>query len=174
MSTPKRPTSRQPRTATQARQGSDSRSAPRATRRRSRASWRFALTPAPPRSLKLADAQLDSRPRGRLRRRGRSSSADLQERDVKAFCEAVRHGDIPAVRQLLASPHVRKRINDPMFAFGQRAAHIAAKNAAMLTVADRRRRRREPEERMGERPLHRARQRRPRRRRDSFWRTVRH
>ena len=58
--------------------------------------------------------------------------ADLQERDVKAFCDAVRGGDLPGTQQLLASPHVRKRINDPMFAFGQRAAHIAAKNAAML------------------------------------------
>ena len=36
--------------------------------------------------------------------------------------------------QLLASPHVRKRINDPMFDFGQRAAHVAAKNAAMLAM----------------------------------------
>ena len=37
-------------------------------------------------------------------------------------------------QQLVASTHVRKRINDPMFAFGQRAAHIAAKNTAMLTT----------------------------------------
>src|SRR5712671_2217419 len=32
------------------------------------------------------------------------------------------------------SADVRARINDPMFAFGQRAAHIAAKNEAMLTM----------------------------------------
>jgi ankyrin repeat protein len=86
---------------------------------------------APPRSLKLADAQLA------VAREGGFESwpklvADLQERDVKAFCDAVRGGDIPATQQLLASTHVRKRINDPMFAFGQRAAHIAAKNAPML------------------------------------------
>ena len=66
--------------------------------------------------------------------RGRSSSADLQERDVTAFCDAVCGGDIPRAKQLLASAHVRKRINDPMFAFGQRAAHIAAKNEQLLTT----------------------------------------
>jgi ankyrin repeat protein len=58
--------------------------------------------------------------------------ADLQERDVKAFRDAVSAGDTPGTQQLLAAAHVRKRINDPMFAFGQRAAHMAAKNAAML------------------------------------------
>jgi ankyrin repeat protein len=86
---------------------------------------------APPRSLKLAVAQLAV-----AREAGFESwpklVADLQERDVKAFCDAVGGGDIPGAQQLLASTHVRKRINDPMFAFGQRAAHIAAKNAAML------------------------------------------
>ena len=88
---------------------------------------------APPRSLKLADAQLAV-----AREAGFASwpklVADLQERDVKAFCDAVHGGDIPGTQQLLASTHVRKRINDPMFAFGQRAAHIAAKNEAMLTT----------------------------------------
>ncbi len=88
---------------------------------------------APPRSLKLTDAQLA------LAREGGFESwpklvADLQERDVKAFCDAVRGGDIPGTQQLLASRHVRKRINDPMFDFGQRAAHIAAKSAMMLTT----------------------------------------
>ncbi len=53
---------------------------------------------------------------------------------MKAFGEAVRHGDTSAVRRFLASPHVRKRINDPMFDFGQRAAHVAATNAAMLQI----------------------------------------
>jgi ankyrin repeat protein len=86
---------------------------------------------APPRSLKLADAQLA------VAREGGFESwptlvADLQERDVKAFCDALCAGDIPRTQQLLASAHVRKRINDPMFDFGQRAAHIAAKNATML------------------------------------------
>ena len=88
---------------------------------------------APPRLLKLADAQLA------VAREGGFESwpklvAGLQERDVKAFRDAVRGGDIPRTQQLLASAHVRKRINDPMFDFGQRAAHIAAKNAPMLTT----------------------------------------
>jgi ankyrin repeat protein len=60
--------------------------------------------------------------------------ADLQDRDVKAFCDAVRDGDLPRTQQLVASIHVRARINDPMFGFGQRAAHVAAKNQAMLTT----------------------------------------
>ena len=88
---------------------------------------------APPRSLKLADAQLAV-----AREAGFESwpklVADLQERDVKAFCDAVRGGDVPRTQQLLALDHVRTRINDPMFDFGQRAAHIAAKNAALLTT----------------------------------------
>jgi ankyrin repeat protein len=88
---------------------------------------------APPRSLKLAEAQLA------VAREGGFESwpqlvADLQERDVEAFCDAVRGGDIPGTQRLLASTHVRKRINDPMFDFGQRAAHIAAKNRTMLTT----------------------------------------
>jgi ankyrin repeat protein len=88
---------------------------------------------ASPRSLKLADAQLA------VAREGGFGSwpklvADLQERDVKAFCDAVDAGDTRRTQQLLASAHVRKRINDPMFGFGQRAAHIAAKNTEMLTM----------------------------------------
>lgn len=83
------------------------------------------------RSLLLADAQLV------VAREGGFESwptlvAGLQERDVKAFREAVRGGDVPRTQQLLASAHVRKRINDPMFDFGQRAAHVAATNAPML------------------------------------------
>lgn len=88
---------------------------------------------APPRSLKLADAQ-----RAVARETGFESwpklVAGLQERDVQEFCDAVRGGNIPAMQQLLASAHVRKRVNDPMFDFGQRAAHIAAKNAPMLSA----------------------------------------
>ena len=38
----------------------------------------------------------------------------------------------PGTQRLLALAHVRRRIDDPMFAFGQRAAHIAAKNGTML------------------------------------------
>ena len=87
----------------------------------------------PARSLKLAHAQLA------VAREGGFDSwpallADFQRRDVEAFCDAVRGGDVPRTQQLLASAHVRKRINDPMFAFGQRAAHIAAKDAAMLAT----------------------------------------
>ena len=83
--------------------------------------------------LKLADAQLA------LAREGGFDSwpkliADFHERDVKAFCDAVRAGDVRLASQALALAHVRKRINDPMFVFGQRAAHIAAKNEAMLTT----------------------------------------
>src|SRR5262249_40129728 len=58
----------------------------------------------------------------------------LQQRDIKAFCDAVSHGDAGAVRRLLELPHVREQVNAPMFAFGQRAAHIGAKHAPMLEV----------------------------------------
>jgi ankyrin repeat protein len=87
----------------------------------------------PPRSLTSADAQLAV-----AREAGFESwpklVAALQERDVRAFCDAVRRGDVPHAQQLLAFTHVQNRINDPMFAFGQRAAHIAAKNAMMLST----------------------------------------
>ena len=88
---------------------------------------------AAPRSLKLADAQLA------VAREGGFDSwpklaADLQERDVEAFCAAVRHGDVRRSEQLLALRHVRARVNDPMFDFGQRAAHIAASNEALLSA----------------------------------------
>ena len=36
------------------------------------------------------------------------------------------------MRELVSRPHVRAHINDPMFAFGQRAAHMAAKNERIL------------------------------------------
>jgi hypothetical protein len=54
--------------------------------------------------------------------------------DIKAFHDAVTRGDVARVRALLASTHVRNEINAPMFWCGQRAAHIAAKNAEMLEV----------------------------------------
>jgi ankyrin repeat protein len=57
-----------------------------------------------------------------------------EQRDVKAFRDAVIHADVGAVRRLLELPHVREQINAPMFAFGQRAAHIAARQTAMLDV----------------------------------------
>jgi len=84
-----------------------------------------------PRSLKLADAQLAI-----AREAGFDSwpmlVADFKERDIKAFRDAVHGGDVRRTQQLLASAHVRTRVNDPMFSFGQRAAHIAAKNQALL------------------------------------------
>jgi ankyrin repeat protein len=58
--------------------------------------------------------------------------ADLQQRDVQAFREAVRAGDTARTRQLLALPHVRARVDEPLFDFGGRAMHAAAKNAPLL------------------------------------------
>jgi ankyrin repeat protein len=88
---------------------------------------------APPRSVKLADAQLAV-----AREAGFGSwpklVADLHDRDIRTFGKAVRAGDTAGVQRLLASPHVRARINDPMFDFGQRAAHIAAKRAPLLKM----------------------------------------
>ena len=85
------------------------------------------------RPLALADAQLAI-----AREAGFPSwpklVADFHERDVKAFCAAVRAKDVPRTQQLVALDHVRARINDPMFDFGQRAAHAAAKNVALLEV----------------------------------------
>jgi ankyrin repeat protein len=87
----------------------------------------------PARPLKLADAQLAV-----ARERGFDSwpklVAHVHTRDIAAFRDAVTSGDVPLVRQLLAFAHVRKEINAPTFAFGQRAAHLAAKNAEMLEV----------------------------------------
>jgi hypothetical protein len=58
----------------------------------------------------------------------------LQQRDIKAFRDAVSRGEITTVRRLLGMPHVKEHVNAPAFAFGQRAAHIAAKHAPMLEV----------------------------------------
>ena len=88
---------------------------------------------APPRVLKLADAQLAVAREGGFESWPKLVAA-LHKRDLQAFHDAVTGGDVPRTRQLLASTHVRARVNDPMFAFGQRAAHIAAKNEAMLSV----------------------------------------
>ena len=55
-----------------------------------------------------------------------------QQRDVKAFAVAVEAKDEACVRELVSRPHVRAHINDPMFAFGQRAAHMVAKNERIL------------------------------------------
>ncbi|MCC7009769.1 MAG: hypothetical protein IT184_13265 [Acidobacteria bacterium] len=83
--------------------------------------------------LRLADAQLaiareagcDSWPKLVER---------LQQRDITAFRDAVSRGDVSAARRLLALPHVKEQVNAPMFAFGQRAAHIAANHAPMLEL----------------------------------------
>jgi ankyrin repeat protein len=56
------------------------------------------------------------------------------ERDIRAFRDAVRNGNAARARELLAAAHVRERVNDPMFDFGQRAAHMAAKNQDLLEV----------------------------------------
>jgi ankyrin repeat protein len=57
-----------------------------------------------------------------------------KQHDIAVFREAVISGDVPLVRQLLASAHVQVLVNAPMFAFGQRPAHVAAKDAGMLEV----------------------------------------
>ena len=58
----------------------------------------------------------------------------LQQRDIRAFRDAVSHGEVTSVGRLVKLPHVKEHVNAPMFAFGQRAAHIAAKHAPMLEV----------------------------------------
>ena len=63
-----------------------------------------------------------------------SDHEHLQQRDIKAFRDAMSHGDVTTVSRLLGLPHVKEHVNAPMFAFGQRAAHIAAKHAPMLEV----------------------------------------
>ena len=87
----------------------------------------------PSRPLQLADAQLAV-----ARERGFESwpklVAELEDRDVAAFRDAVDGADRARAEQLLRMPHVRKRVNDPMFAFGQRATHIAAKSEPLLAT----------------------------------------
>ena len=87
----------------------------------------------PSRPLALADAQLAI-----AREAGFPSwpalVADFEARDLKAFCEAVRARDVPRAQQFLALDSVRAHVNDPMFDFGQRAAHVAAKDVALLEV----------------------------------------
>ena len=86
------------------------------------------------RPLKLADAQLavareggfDSWPAARGRfpcpRRQGVLRGGAERRRLRARNSSSRR------------EHVRTRVNDPMFAFGQRAAHIAAKNEPLLTA----------------------------------------
>jgi ankyrin repeat protein len=88
---------------------------------------------AKPRPLKLADAQLVI-----AREAGFGSwpklIASLQAHDIQAFRDAITRGDVERTRGLLASAHVRACVNEPMFAFGQRPAHVAANDQAMLTT----------------------------------------
>jgi ankyrin repeat protein len=54
---------------------------------------------------------------------------------MDAFASALHAGDVAATRRALeSSEHVREHINDPLFDFGQRAAHIAATNTGLLDV----------------------------------------
>jgi ankyrin repeat protein len=85
------------------------------------------------RPLQLSDAQLAI-----ARELGFESwpklTAELEERDVEAFQHAVTSADGPRLQQLLRMPHVRQHVNDPMFDFGQRAAHIAARSEPLLAM----------------------------------------
>jgi ankyrin repeat protein len=85
------------------------------------------------RPLQLADAQL-----ALAREAGFDSwpklVADVEARDLAAFREAVKAGDAARTARLLALPHVRAHVNDPMFDFGGRALHAAAKDPALLAV----------------------------------------
>lgn len=85
------------------------------------------------RPLRLADAQLAI-----ARENGFASWPALvtavETHDIKAFGDALRAGDVPAATHLLARAHVQRRLNDPVFDFGQRALHLAARNAALLTL----------------------------------------
>lgn len=59
----------------------------------------------------------------------------MQNEEMQAFILAVRKGDIAGVRRSLAtSEHVREHVNDPVFVFGQRALHMAAKNRELLDL----------------------------------------
>ena len=85
------------------------------------------------RPLVLADAQLAT-----AREAGFESwpalVAALERQDIDAFRDAVQSGDVARVERLLERPHVRDHVNDPLFAFGGRAMHTAAKNQALLAV----------------------------------------
>ncbi len=153
------PYSRQPRTAAHARQGTSSRRARLAMRRRSHASGPF----APMLRLRRDRSSLPMRslpwPARAVSNRGRSSWP--VSRNATSERSATRCATATS-RARSSSSHWHTSGSASTIRcsrFGQRAAHIAAKNEALLTVADRCRRRREHEERVGERSLHRARQR---------------
>ena len=57
------------------------------------------------------------------------------DEELKAFARAVRARDAAATRSAIEkSAHVRAHVNDPLFDFGQRAAHIVAREPAVLDV----------------------------------------
>ena len=63
------------------------------------------------------------------------TAMDSGQSELEVFKQAVGNGDAAAARRLLeGSPQVRGRINDPLFSFGQRPAHVAAKNIDLLAV----------------------------------------
>ncbi len=72
--------------------------------------------------------------RGRAPPAPRRSMTSRFDQDVRDFHDAVTAGDAPGAARLLQHPHVRARVNDALFAFGQRAAHVAAKNEVLLRV----------------------------------------
>ncbi|MEO8275799.1 MAG: hypothetical protein ABI639_06235 [Thermoanaerobaculia bacterium] len=85
------------------------------------------------RPLLLADAQLTV-----AREAGFPSWPKLvaasEARDVEAFRDAVAALDGTRLARLLALPHVRAHIDDPLFDFGQRATHIAAQDRSVLAL----------------------------------------
>jgi ankyrin repeat protein len=60
---------------------------------------------------------------------------DLSQAALNEFRSAVEAGDTSHVRELLTAPVVRVQINAPLFAFGQRAAHIGATKSQELVTA---------------------------------------
>jgi ankyrin repeat protein len=88
---------------------------------------------SPARPIALADAQFAV-----AREAGFDSwpllVAALTDRDVQLFRDAVSRGETARVQRLLDWPHVRAHVNDPLFDFGQRAAHVAATDADLLAV----------------------------------------
>lgn len=58
-----------------------------------------------------------------------------EEREARAFCQALFARDSAATRAALeSSAFVRRHINEPGFDFGQRAAHMVAKDPVMLDL----------------------------------------
>jgi ankyrin repeat protein len=58
----------------------------------------------------------------------------LAQSPAELFKAAVEAGDVDQVRQLLQSPDVAAKINEPMFGFNSPAVHVARSNLALLDV----------------------------------------